>query len=73
MERKNGNSGNGVGFFGLLTLLFIGLKLTKVITWSWVWVLSPIWLPLAVLLAGLVVYIVYHIIKNKMLRNRSGE
>lgn len=64
MERKNVNSGNGVGFFGLLTLLFIGLKLTKVITWSWVWVLSPIWLPLAVLLAGLVVYIVYHIMKK---------
>lgn len=64
MQRKNENSGNGVGFFGLLTLLFIGLKLTKVITWSWVWVLSPIWLPLAVLLAGLVVYIVYHIMKK---------
>lgn len=64
MERKNGSSTNGVGFFGLLTLLFIGLKLTKVITWSWVWVLSPIWLPLAVLLAGLVVYIVYRIMKK---------
>jgi hypothetical protein len=34
----------GVGFVGLLTLLFITLKLTHVIDWSWWWVLSPIWI-----------------------------
>lgn len=38
------NGGVGVGFTGLLTVLFIGLKLANVITWSWVWVLSPIWI-----------------------------
>ena len=32
----------GIGFFGLLTLLFIGLKLTGYIDWSWWWVLSPL-------------------------------
>lgn len=37
----------GPGFLGLLTLLFIGLKLGNVITWSWLWVLSPIWIPFA--------------------------
>ena len=31
----------GVGFFGLLTITFIVLKLCNVITWSWFWVLSP--------------------------------
>lgn len=35
---------SGVGFTGLLTLIFITLKLTGYITWSWVWVLSPIWI-----------------------------
>ena len=40
-------SSGGVGFFGLLALLFIGLKLTGHIAWSWWWVLSPIWIPLA--------------------------
>ena len=40
-------SSGGVGFFSLLTLLFIGLKLTGQIAWSWWWVLSPIWIPLA--------------------------
>ena len=32
----------GIGFTGILTILFIVLKLTGVITWSWFWVLSPI-------------------------------
>ena len=34
----------GIGFVGLLTITFIVLKLTGVISWSWVWVLSPIWI-----------------------------
>jgi len=37
----------------LLTTLFIGLKLLGSITWSWWWVLSPLWLPLVVLLLAL--------------------
>jgi hypothetical protein len=37
-----------VGFFGLLALLFIALKLTGYISWPWLWVLSPIWLPPAI-------------------------
>jgi hypothetical protein len=37
-----------LGFLGLLTILFITLKLTAVITWSWVWVLAPLWAPVAV-------------------------
>ena len=35
---------NGIGFVGLLTILFIALKLTGHITWSWWWVLSPMWI-----------------------------
>lgn len=45
-----GTSSGGIGFAGLLTILFIGLKLTNYIDWSWWWVLSPLWLPLAVIL-----------------------
>ena len=41
------SSSGGIGFCGLLTILFIGLKLTGNIAWSWLWVLSPIWLPVA--------------------------
>ena len=35
-----------IGFPALLLLLFIGLKLGGVIAWSWLWVLSPFWIPL---------------------------
>ncbi len=41
----------GVGFFGFLTLLFIGLKLTGYVDWSWWIVLSPIWVPLLLVLS----------------------
>lgn len=46
-------SSNGVGVAGLLGLLFIALKLTGHITWSWVWVLAPFWIPLAIALGVL--------------------
>ena len=41
---SSSNSDGGIGFVGLLTLLFIALKLTGFIDWSWWWVLSPIWI-----------------------------
>lgn len=37
-----------IGFSGLLTLIFITLKLCSVIDWSWWWVLSPLWISLIV-------------------------
>ena len=47
------NHSSGIGLCGALTVLFIGLKLTHQIAWSWVWVLSPLWMQL-VLLAALI-------------------
>ena len=44
-----------IGFVGALTLLFVALKLTNVIDWDWVWVLSPVWISL---LIGLIVSLV---------------
>jgi hypothetical protein len=41
------SSSGGIGFLGLLTIAFIVLKLCKVIAWSWLWVLAPTWIPLA--------------------------
>lgn len=49
MANESKTSG-GVGFFGLLGILFIGLKLTGFIDWPWWAVLSPIWVPIALLL-----------------------
>ena len=52
-------SSGGVGFLGLLTILFIGLKLTGYIAWSWVWVLSPIWIPVVLVIAILISYLIF--------------
>ena len=43
-------------FLGILTLIFITLKLTGYIAWSWWWVLSPLWIPFAIVLGiGIIV------------------
>lgn len=36
-----------MNFLGVLTIVFIILKLTNVIFWSWLWVLAPLWIPCA--------------------------
>lgn len=44
---KDANSSTGLGFASVLGIVFIVLKLCKVINWSWVWVLCPFWISLA--------------------------
>lgn len=59
MNRNNNNSGGssvgGISFGSLLTLVFIVLKLTGVIDWSWVWVLSPLWISAILILIGVII------------------
>ena len=60
MENEKSNS--GTGFLGMLCLLFIALKLMGYINWSWLWVLSPIWISLTLmaLIAVVVVLVEYY-------------
>lgn len=53
--KNNNSTSHGITFFGMLAILFIGLKLTDHIDWSWWWVLAPLWLPLTVFLTVLLV------------------
>lgn len=55
MTETNG----GISFTGLLTIVFIVLKLCNVINWSWWWVLSPLWISFGL---GLTVGVVFLII-----------
>jgi len=50
-------NGGGIGFFSLLALLFIGLKLGNVIDWSWWWILAPIWIPMG--LGLIIIFIIW--------------
>jgi len=56
---SSSSSSSGIGFFGLLAIVFITLKLTNFIDWSWWWVLSPIWIPTII---GLIVLITLTVI-----------
>lgn len=44
MADSSSSGGGGAGLATLLTVLFVGLKLTDNIDWSWWWVLSPLWI-----------------------------
>ena len=58
MGNSNSTGGRGIGFAGALTIAFIVLKLCGVIGWSWLWVLSPLWLSMAlVILVVLVIFV----------------
>ena len=56
MSTKSSSSSGGIGFAGMLTIVFIVLKLTDYVAWSWWWVLSPIWISAIVVLVVLAVY-----------------
>jgi hypothetical protein len=58
-NNSSSSSSSGIGFSGLLTVLFVGLKLTGHITWPWVWVLSPLWISA---LIGLTIFAIVFII-----------
>ncbi len=49
MKNKNIRNG-GMGFISTLTLIFAVLKLTGNISWSWLWVLSPVWISACILI-----------------------
>lgn len=55
MTKETGAASGGIGFFSLLAVAFIVLKLTGTIGWSWWWVLAPVWGPFA--LVFLVVFV----------------
>lgn len=64
-KSSSSSSSGGIGFFGLLGVAFIVLKLCGVINWSWWWVLSPLWGGLALVLGILAVVLVIALITTK--------
>ena len=58
-KNPNGTAGYGLGLSSVLLVVFIVLKLCKIITWSWVWVLSPLWISLIIWGIILLIIIIY--------------
>jgi hypothetical protein len=67
------SSSSGIGFFGLLAVAFIVLKLCKVIDWSWWWVTAPIWAPIPFVIAILVVVAYYEAKAERARELREAE
>jgi hypothetical protein len=61
---KTSTTSGGIGLPTILGVTFITLKLTNYIDWSWWWVLSPFWIPVALLLAAFLVIIAFLGIKE---------
>lgn len=64
-------SSGGIGFAGILTIVFITLKLTGNIAWSWWWVLSPIWISFLLIVA--IAYCVFMVVFIYKLYERSNK
>ena len=56
---KNVNIRSGGSAFTTLGLIFIVLKLLGVITWSWLWVLSPFWIPFVIGIILIILLIIF--------------
>lgn len=55
---------NGIGFAGVLQIVFIVLKLCKVINWSWWWVLAPTWIYAGLVVLILLVFLLIELFKK---------
>lgn len=61
MSNESSKSGNGIGIGTILFVVFLVLKLTHVIDWSWWWVSAPLWIPAGILAVVGVVSLAVHL------------
>lgn len=61
------------GFLGILTLIFITLKLCNVIAWSWVWVLSPLWIGAIILVVFFAVMFIPALIQDLIIEYKRRK
>jgi hypothetical protein len=64
---ENNNVNSGIGFWGLLLIIFIVCKLGgfgRIAEWSWVWVLAPFWIPSIIAIIIMIILLIIYC-KNK--------
>lgn len=62
---SNSNSINGIGFGTVLFLIFLVLKLTNYIDWSWWWVTAPLWIPIAIIFVVFFIAFLIYLYKGR--------
>lgn len=72
---NNNSSNNGMSTSTVLTLIFVTLKLCKVIDWSWWWILSPVWITVGIAILALIVIALWEMsdAKEKARRKEREE
>ena len=64
-RNENKNVYNGIGILGLLQVVFIALKVAKVIDWSWWLVFIPAWIDIGIFLIIVIIAIIIAVITSK--------
>jgi hypothetical protein len=66
MATSNNSSGasGGLGLGGALFIVFLVLKLTDVIAWSWWWITAPLWIPTVIVIAVLIIGVIVMFAKS---------
>lgn len=67
------SSSGGIGFTGVLAIVFIVLKLVGVIAWSWWWVLSPLWFGLALAIVGAAIFILGNLVFEAIVERQDAR
>lgn len=76
MNNNRNSASGGITFSGLLLVAFIVLKLTGVISWSWWWVMAPLWIPAAIMLLFVIVCVIIDVaraIRKKNIRKKMNK
>ena len=67
----NTTKSSGIGLTGVLFIVFLVLKLTGNVNWSWLWVLSPIWIPIALFIGFALIFVLIFIVAIALGHNPS--
>jgi hypothetical protein len=70
MSSNRNSSSSGIGICGVLTIVFVVLKLVGVINWSWLWVLCPLWIDIVF---AIIVLVIFAIVDRKTKNNRKSR
>lgn len=62
---------SGIGFGGILFIVFLILKLTNVIAWSWWWVTAPLWITIALNILIIISIALFQFIIHRKKRNKK--
>ena len=73
MNDKTTIVSHGITFTGALTIVFIVLKILKIISWSWVWVMCPLWIPVFLYALGFILYCIARLISEAWFRKQNKQ